>query len=275
MSRKGISAVAVTVFGVTALLIGLLIFSTLTLALVRGVNSGGEMARYKAEEYKAVIRVVVELVQERSGESLLNKTYIVLENTWPGDITIDHVALVSKTGQKILDRTLNIMIKAGGSVKLAPSQIDQTLKVYDEDFWKFKREVDYIEIHTDFGEVGASSKSYPIYSISGGGNLEIFITTVALSGSIVANIETATTTTTMTATPITMITETATSTKTSTYITTLTTTITTTCIYTTCKQQSYATGYTTVKVTVLTTIIVYKTSPAYIKGCYISRCLLA
>lgn len=217
VNRRGISAVAVTIFGVIALLIGLLMFSTLTLALVRSVGSGGEIAGYRAQEHKAFLRVLAILSQEVSGGTLLNKTYIVIENMWPGDVAVDHIAITSKTGQKILDKTFSLTIKAGGSVRLAPSQIDQTLQVYDNDFWKFKREVDSVEFHADIGGVGASFVSNPAY-IVGGSVPEVVVTTTT------AQRTTTTATTYVTATTTSMI------------VTTPTTTVTTTCTRTTCSQ---------------------------------------
>ncbi|MEM1557891.1 MAG: hypothetical protein QXG12_04800 [Thermoproteota archaeon] len=270
MSRKGISAVAATVFGIIALLIGLTVFSTLTLALIRGVGSGGEIAEYRALESKSIVKVVVELVQEKSGDQLLNKTYIVFENIWPDEVTIDHVAIVSKSGQKILDKAMNIQLKAGRSVRVKPSQIDQSLQLYDEDFWKLKREVDYVEMHVDIGGKGSSFKSYPVYSIYGGESPEIIITTTTVYPTT-TTMKTVTTTITKTTTPTTTKTITTTSTMTSTYTTTPTVTTTKTCTYTTCKQQLYATGYTAIRTSIPTYITITMTSYSTSGYCSIIR----
>lgn len=211
MNRRGVSAVAVTVFGVIAILLGLLAFSTLTLALIRGVGSGMEIAERRAGESKAIVKVYVELAQEFSGGTLLNKTYIVFENLYPGDVTIDHVAIVSKGGQRILDKAVSLTIRAGGSVKLRPSQIDPALQVYDQDFWKLKREVGYVEMHADVGG-GTSFKSHPIYFVAGRIPEIIITTTTAAPTAITTVTTTATATVTSTTTPTRTITVTRTTT---------------------------------------------------------------
>jgi len=266
VNRKGISAVAATVFGIIALLIGLTVFSALTLALIRGVGSSGEIVEYRALESKSIVKIVVELVQEKSGDKLLNKTYIAFENIWPDEVTIDHIAIVSKSGQKILDKAMNIQLKAGGSIRVKPSQIDQSLQIYDEDFWKLKREVDYVEMHANVGKSGSSFKSYPVYSIYGGESPEIIITTTTVYPATTTT-KTVTITTTKTTTPTTTKTVTTTSTMTSTYTTTPTVTTTKTCTYTTCKQQLIATGYTAIRTSIPTYITITETSYSTIGRC--------
>jgi len=214
---------------------------------VRAVQSGSAMAGAHAEESKALVKVYAVLEMVRSGNALLNKTYLILENLWPDELTIDHVAVASKSGSLIAERGLSISLRPGMSIQLKPSDIASSLSIYDDDFWRFKREVGYIEIHVDIGGQGASFKSYPEYRAEAG---PLMIETVASPDRTVTTTVTRTETRTVTTTPTSTITSTATSTVTSTYVTTPIITVTTTCTLTTCSISRYpATAYTIVRVT--------------------------
>lgn len=147
----------------------------------------------------------------------------------------------------IAEKALSIKLKPGESIQLKPSDIDSSLSIYDNDFWRFKREIEYFEIHVDVGGAGSSFKSYPDYKVEGG-PLEI-VTTVAGGESTI----------------------TATVSATSTYVTTLTTTTTTTHTRTTCTQLNYVTGYTTARTTSTTWITVTETTSTGYYSCSFRR----
>lgn len=242
MNRKAVSATAATIFGVIAIIIGMLIFSYLAVGIVRSFQASSGIVGGYAEESKAVLRAYAVLDIEKSGNTILNKTYLVFENLVPDEVAVDHIAITSKSGAIISDKSLQIKLKPGESVQLKPSEIDQALAVYDGDFWRFKKEIGYFEIHVEVGGVGSSFKSIPVFRM---GSNPIEIVTTSIGGA---------TTTTATTT----ITRTETSWETSTYTSTIR--VTTTCTKTTCRQQDYVTEYIVVTSRVpQTTLTVTKT----------------
>lgn len=277
VSRKALSAPVATIIGILALLIGMVAFTSLSVAVIKSVGTGSEIAGHRAMEERAVVKVYAQLVQEISGDTLLNKTFITFENEWPGEVTVDHIAVVSKSGGKILSKTFSLKLKAGESVSMKPSQIDPSLAEYDEEvcsgdtcsggFWKFKRDVGYVEMHVDVGGSGFSFKSYPLYSISGESG-EIVQETVTIPGTTLTSTSTETVTTTITSTTTPTTTVTTTATITSTYTTMPTYTTTTTCTKTTCSQIGIPTTYKLVTVIAPSTVVVYKTSFTKIINCY-------
>ena len=264
LSRRGVSATVATIFGVVALLLGMVAFTAVAVYLARMAYSGSAMAGAYAGESKALVKVYAVLDMEKSGDTVVNKTYLIFENLWPDELTVDHVAVASKSGGMMAEKPLNIKLKPGESVQMKPSDIDPSLSIYDEDFWRFKREVGYFEIHVDVGGAGSSFKSYPEYKV-GSSPLEMVTTTVG--GSTATTTVTKTVTSTITTTPTSTMT--ATSTSTYTYVTTPTTTVTTTCTYTTCSQVNLATTYAVVRVTAPTTVVVTETSYTRLVNCYI------
>jgi len=268
-SRAGISATAATLLGVLALLIGLLAFTATTVYLVRAAQVGSSIAGAYAGESKALVRVYAALEMERSGNLVLNKTYLIFENLWPDELMIDHIAVASKSGSLIADKPISMSLRPGQSIQLKPSDIDPSLSIYDNDFWRFKREVGYIEMHADVGGQGASFRSYPAYRAETG---PLVIETVESPSATATTTVTKTVTSTATITPTSTITSTATATATSTYVTTPTKTVTTTCTLTTCSiTQNPATTYAIVRVTGPTTsFIVTATSIVANRYCIIT-----
>jgi hypothetical protein len=226
-SRAGISATAATLLGVLALLIGLLAFTATTVYLVRAAQAGSSIAGAYAGESKALVKVYAVLEMEKSGNSVLNKTYLIFENLWPDVLIADHIAVVSKSGSLIVEKDLGIiLLKPGQQLLLKPSEIDPTLSIYDNDFWRFKREIGYIEMHVDAGGQGMSFKSYPEYRAEAGPLIiePVYVTTTDVTNTVVI-----VTSTTTTITP--------------------TVTITTTCSLTSCSiTRVPATAYTIVRV---------------------------
>jgi hypothetical protein len=225
-SRRGISATAATLLGVLALLIGLLAFTATTVYLVRAVQAGSAMAGAYAGESKALVKVYAALEMEKSGNTVLNKTYLIFENLWPDVLTIDHIAVASKSGSLIAEKPMSMSLRPGQSIQLKPSDIDPSLSIYDNDFWRFKREIGYIEMHADVGGQGSSFISYPEYK-----DLLAIEKTISPSTIVttVTQTMTSTTTITSTATPTTVtsaITRTVTGTVTHTVTNTITYTVT-------------------------------------------------
>ena len=306
VSRRGVSATVATLIGVVALLLGMVAFTATTVYLVRAVQSGSAIAGGYAGESKALVKVYAVLEMEKSGDRLLNKTYLVLENLWPDELTVDHVALASRSGGLIAEKPLSIRLKPGEAVRMKPSDIDPRLALYDEDFWRFKREVAYFEMHVDVGGGGSSFKSYPEYRVRPSPptatpeptitptvtptvtatrtltrtltkTLTKTATTATSTATVTTTVTPTTTTTTATTTVTTTVTSTATSTVTatitSTYVTTPTTTVTTTCTKTVCSQVNLPRTYTVVRVTAPTLVTVTVTSYTERVGCsiYISK----
>ena len=236
LSRRGVSATVATLFGVVALLLGMVAFTATTVYIVRAAQSGSAAVGSYAGESKAVVKIYAVLEMEKSGDVLLNKTYLVMENLWPDEATIDHVAVASRSGSLVAEKALSIKLKPGESIQVKPSDIDPSLAAYDDDFWRFKREVGYFEIHVDVGGQGSSFKSYPEFKV---GSSPLEMVTMTAGGST--------------------ITTTVTRTVTTTYVTTPTKTVTTTCTHTTCIQRNIVGGYTVVRVRAPTTIVVTKT----------------
>lgn len=242
MSRRGISSTVVTLLGVMALLIGMVAFTAIAVYLARAAQSANEAAGSYAGESKAVVKVYAILEMEKSGDILLNKTYLILENLWPDEVTVDHVVVASKSGSIIAEKNLNMKLKPGESTQMRPSDIDPSLLAYDNDFWRFKREVGSIEIHADVGRQGVAFKAYPGY--------RAFINQYGA----------APTSTTQSGSYTSTVTVTTTITSTSTYFTTPTRTVTTTCTYKACIQREYQTGYITTRLQAPTTVTVTQSS---------------
>jgi len=242
MSRRGISSTVVTLLGVTALLIGMVAFTATVVYFARALQLATEIAGSYAGESKAVVGVYAIMEMEKAGDILVNKTYLIVENLWPDEVTIDHVAVAFKSGSQTPEKNMDVKLKPGQSIQLKPSDIDPNLQVYDNDFWRFKREVDYIKIHADVGRQGVGFKAYPGYK--------------ALIGQYGAGA----TSTTQSGSYTSTVTVTTTITQTSTYITTPTRTVTTTCTYNTCVQREYQTGYITTRLRAPTIITITETS---------------
>lgn len=200
---SGVSAVAVTIFGVAALLMGMLMFAATALYLTRAFEQSSGIAEYRAGESKKLVRAYAVLDPEPSGGALINKTYLILENAWPDAIVIEYLAVVKKSGQ-VVGREVSIEVAPGTFVQMKPSDIDPSLQAYDGDFWMFKREVDYLVLSAG----GGSYISHLEYRHN--------VTGVAVETSTIGS----TTTVTVTATTTT----TTTRTETATYVTTPTAT---------------------------------------------------
>ena len=163
VSRRGVSATVVTLFGVVAILIGMVAFTALTVYLVRAYQTSTGIVESYAEESKSVVKVYAVLFMENSTDRVLNKTVLIFENLRPDEVKIDHVAVVGSSGSLLVEKETNIVLNPGQAGWIRPSELDSSLAPYDEDFWKFKREVEYLEIHIDVGGSGSSFKSYPIF----------------------------------------------------------------------------------------------------------------
>ena len=288
-SRRGVSATAVTLFGVVAILIGMAAFTALTVYLVRAYQTSQGLVESYAGEGKAVVRVYAVLLMENSTDRVLNRTILVFENLWPDLIRIDHIAVVGKSGSLISERETSILLKPGQGGWMKPSQLDSSLAVYDDDFWKFKREVGYLEVHVNVGGSGSSFKSYPIFLgqpvvrvEEGAAGIPTIVIVYLYSSTDTwvtswnTRTETATTTPTLTVTTTktqtakyyVTVTQTSTQTSTTTTRTTLTTTSTptyTTVIYITaservCSEKILLAGYVTTEKTAYSpTVTVTKT----------------
>lgn len=80
MNRKAVSAIAATIFGVLAIIIGMLIFTYMAVGMVRSFQAGSAIAGAYAGESKSVLKAYAVLEMEKSGNTVVNKTYLVFQN---------------------------------------------------------------------------------------------------------------------------------------------------------------------------------------------------
>jgi hypothetical protein len=266
-SRRGVSATAVTLFGVVAILIGMAAFTALTVYLVRAYQASQGLVESYAGEGKAVVRVYAVLSMENSTDRVLNRTFLVFENLWPDLVKIDHIAIAGRSGSLMLDKPVNIALKPGQAGWLKPSELDGSLSVYDEDFWRFKREVGYFEIHVNIGGSGSSFKSYPVFvgqpviKVEGQAGIPTVVLIFIHSSTNKWVTGWVTQTRTVTTTPTVTVTETKTITAHHLTVTKTSTRVTTTTTRTTITTTSTPTYTTAIYFTVCETVCSEKTLP--------------
>jgi hypothetical protein len=143
--KKGVAAgVSVAILVPTITLV-----SVLLLGLVMQANkaqlAGANAADLQAEEAKKYLRASI--IRGASGRSLIN---LYAAGKLP--IHVDYLLATAYNGTVLAEKDgLIISLNPGDNVTLAPSQLDPRLAPYDGDYWRMRREVRQIILHTSDG----------------------------------------------------------------------------------------------------------------------------
>jgi hypothetical protein len=144
-SRKGVAAgVSVAILVPTITLV-----SVLLLGLVMQANNaqlaGANAADLQAEEAKKLLRASI-----LRGPS--NDTWVNLYAAGKLPISVDYLIATGYDGGIIAERDEVILtLRPGDNVTLRPSQLDLALEPYDNDYWRMRREVKALILHTSDG----------------------------------------------------------------------------------------------------------------------------
>jgi hypothetical protein len=144
-SRKGVAAgVSVAILVPTITLV-----SVLLLGLVMQANkaqlAGANAADLQAEEAKKLLRASI-----LRGPS--NDTWVNLYAAGKLPISVDYLIATGHDGGIIAERDEVILtLRPGDNVTLRPSQLDLALEPYDNDYWRMRREVKALILHTSDG----------------------------------------------------------------------------------------------------------------------------
>ena len=159
MKNRGISAAVAALAAVIFLVIGLY----MSILVLQRTGQGGvaQMAgihRGIGEEYRG-LRIFIEPTDN-------NGTMIKFINEWGDVIRIDYLLIMDEHGEvklklegEDIPTSLRYMIP-GGEVALKPSDIGLQPE-YDDDYWKMKREISQIRVHTEDGNLFASIYGRP------------------------------------------------------------------------------------------------------------------
>jgi hypothetical protein len=144
-SRKGVAAgVSVAILVPTITLV-----SVLLLGLVMQANkaqlAGVNAADLQAEEVKKYLRASI--IRGASNQSLVN---LYAAGKLP--IHVDYLLATAYNGTVLAEKNgLIISLNPGDNVTLVPSQLDPRLAPYDGDYWRMRREVKALILHTSDG----------------------------------------------------------------------------------------------------------------------------
>jgi hypothetical protein len=143
--KKGVAAgVSVAILVPTITLV-----SVLLLGLVMQANNaqlaGANAADLQAEEGKKYLRAAI--IRGASNQSLVN---LYAAGKLP--IHVDYLLATAYDGTVLAEKNgLIISLNPGDNVTLAPSQLDTRLAPYDGDYWRMRREVKALILHTSDG----------------------------------------------------------------------------------------------------------------------------
>ncbi|MEM4417519.1 MAG: hypothetical protein QXD32_05630 [Nitrososphaerota archaeon] len=197
--RGGVSAavsiaVLVPVLTLASVLL-LSVYVQATMSQQAGLNQAG----LAAEEGKKYLRVTA-----LRGPS--NQTLINLYGAGKLPITVDYLLVELQNGTILAERGGNILsVGPGENVTVAPSQLDPRLAPYDGDYWKAKREIRQLILHTSDGNslylswgawAGATAATYSTNTATTTTQTSSTTTTIVQTGTVLYRVLAASTTVT-------------------------------------------------------------------------------
>ena len=143
--RKAVSAaVSVAMLLPTAVLVSTLLLGV-TMQTEMSRRAAANAADLKAEEAKKLLRVTI--LRGPSNESLVN---IYAAGKLP--IQVDYLIAIGYDGGIITERDEIILaLRPGDNVTVTPGWLDPGLEGYNNDFWRMRREVRSLILHTSDG----------------------------------------------------------------------------------------------------------------------------
>ena len=143
--RKGVAAgVSVAMLVPVVTLTAVLLLGTMMQAELHQ-RAAANAANLRAEEGKKYLRASI--LRGASNESLVN---LYAAGKLP--IDVDYLLAIDHNGTVLAERNEVILsLNPGDNVTLTPGQLDPRLSVYDGDFWRMKREVRELILHTSDG----------------------------------------------------------------------------------------------------------------------------
>lgn len=160
--RLGLSAPLVGVLATICLVLCLSLYALAAARLTQIFFAASGSVVRAVEEAKKTVDVAILLVQEpefvtegnKTMLKIMNRTAIMIKNTWPDIAEIDVIAVLDKSGNIMAEREFG-----GGSLALAPgseimmyfANISLSLSAYDQDFWLARREVGAVLVYPSGG----------------------------------------------------------------------------------------------------------------------------
>lgn len=121
-------------------------------------QSAARQADLAAEEAKMLLRVSV--LRGPANQTLLN-----LYGAGKLPITLDYLLVQAKNGTVLAEKSGSIItVNPGDNLTITPSALDPRLAVYDNDFWKMRREVGRLTLHSPNG--GSYDASWGVFASS-------------------------------------------------------------------------------------------------------------
>jgi hypothetical protein len=183
-ARKGVSAAFSIAILVPVITLASMLLLSAYIQATLSHQAGLNQASLAAEEGKKYLRV-------SALRGPANQTLINLYGAGKLPITVDYLLVELQNGTILVEKSGNILtVNPGENVTIAPSQLDTRLAPYDGDYWKAKREIRQLILHTSDG-----NSLYLSWGVWAGATVATYSTNTATTTT-----QTATTTTTATQT---------------------------------------------------------------------------
>jgi len=143
--RKAVSAAVSVALLVPVITLASMLILNAYIQSTLSQNAALNQAGLAAEEGKKYLRATA-----LRGPS--NQTLINLYGAGKLPITIDYLIVELQDGTVLVEKSGDILtVNPGENVTIAPSQLDPRLSPYDGDYWKAKREIGRLILHTGDG----------------------------------------------------------------------------------------------------------------------------
>ncbi|MEM4273897.1 MAG: hypothetical protein QW420_06030 [Candidatus Caldarchaeum sp.] len=144
-AKKGVSAAVSVAVLVPVIVLSFMLLLSAYIQATASHQAGLNQASLAAEEGKKYLRLTA-----FRGPS--NQTLINLYGAGKLPITVDYLLVELQNGTILVEKSGNILtVNPGENVTIAPSQLDPRLASYDGDYWKAKREIKQLILHTSDG----------------------------------------------------------------------------------------------------------------------------
>lgn len=198
-SRKGVSAAVSVAILVPVITLSSMLLLSAYIQATAPQQAALNQASLAAEEGKKYLRV-----SALRGPS--NQTLINLYGAGKLPITVDYLLVELQNGTILVEKSGNILtVNPGENVTISPSQLDQRLTPYDRDYWKAKREIKQLILHTSDGNslylswgvwAGATAATYSTNTATTTTQTSRTTTTITQTATVVISVRAASTTTT-------------------------------------------------------------------------------
>lgn len=197
-AKKGVSAAVSVAILVPVIALSSMLLLSAYIQATASHQAGLNQASLAAEEGKKYLRATA-----FRGPS--NQTLINLYGAGKLPITVDYLLVELQNDTILVEKSGNILtVNPGENVTIAPSQLDPRLASYDGDYWKAKREIKQLILHTSDGNslylswgtwAGAIAATYSTNTATTTTQTSSTTTTITQTDTIVIRVRAASTTT--------------------------------------------------------------------------------